>query len=120
MVGPSSNTQFLCPFLEHRLSQYCHSELFLRAVFQPLSHLFSMLFAFLPLCNSLVLQTSPHGTVHIIAMAKELLDIVLRVALLQQVYQYVALVRVQVRRQIRVHSELRAYHSNNTVQLGYH
>lgn len=64
----------------------CPLETVFRSFFQPLLHLYCMLFAALPLFQSLFLQTLSHGTVHIVTCAKELQDIVLFVALSQLIY----------------------------------
>lgn len=65
--------------------------------FQPLLHLLCMLLAALPLFQSLFLQAATHSAVHIVTRAKELQDIVLSVALPQKSYQFITLIRVQVR-----------------------
>jgi len=59
----------------------CLSELLLGPFFQPLFHLKCMLLAALPLLQSLFFQALTHCTVHIVTRAKELQDIMLRVAL---------------------------------------
>lgn len=56
-----------------------------------------MLLAALPLLQSLFLQALTHSAVHIVTRAKEPHDIVLRVALPQMSYQFITLIRVQVR-----------------------
>lgn len=65
--------------------------------FQPPFHLLCMLLTALPIFQSLFLQTLTHSAIHIITRAKELQDIVLRVALPQTSYEFIALIRVQVR-----------------------
>lgn len=96
--------------LSSKAAVKCPSELLLLGPFlQPSFHLLCMLLAALPLLQSLLLHAVTHSAVHFVARAEELHDIVLHVALPQLVYQFIALVRVQVRRQIRVHSELRVY-----------
>lgn len=65
--------------------------------FQPLFHLLCVLLAALPLFQSLLLQAVTHSTVHVVALAEELHNIVLRVTLPQLSYELVTLIRVQVR-----------------------
>jgi len=95
----------------------CPLELLFRSLLDPLLHFFRMLLTALPLVQSLLLQAVPHSTVHVVTRAKELHDIMLLVALLQKSYQYITLFRVQVRRQVRVHAELRVYSITPATQI---